>query len=173
VPGDRPAPRSRSCLHQRGIEAWRVRLHHRRGLNGLAELIDIVLPRFAEYNDLEGAFGRRAVTERARRILMNGTLSTKRLPSTCSANRRLGQPEAHGHRRGSGGRPALTTEAPHGAVVRGALSRACCVGLSANLKGLAHPMNLLVRAGLAAFAGGVVTQREWSAAASTAPRNVV
>jgi AmiR/NasT family two-component response regulator len=32
--------------------------------------IDIVLRRFAEYHDLEGAFGRRALTERARGILM-------------------------------------------------------------------------------------------------------
>jgi AmiR/NasT family two-component response regulator len=32
--------------------------------------IDIVLRRFAEYHDLEGAFGRRAVTERAKGILM-------------------------------------------------------------------------------------------------------
>jgi response regulator NasT len=32
--------------------------------------IDIVLRRFAEYSDLEGAFGRRAVTERAKGILM-------------------------------------------------------------------------------------------------------
>jgi AmiR/NasT family two-component response regulator len=32
--------------------------------------IDIVLRRFAEYRDLEGAFGRRAVTERAKGILM-------------------------------------------------------------------------------------------------------
>ena len=32
--------------------------------------IDIVLRRFTEYNDLEGAFGRRAVTERAKGILM-------------------------------------------------------------------------------------------------------
>jgi len=32
--------------------------------------IDIVLRRFAEYNDLEGAFGRRAITERAKGILM-------------------------------------------------------------------------------------------------------
>jgi hypothetical protein len=31
--------------------------------------IDIVLKRFAEYHDLEGAFGRRAVTERAKGIL--------------------------------------------------------------------------------------------------------
>jgi AmiR/NasT family two-component response regulator len=32
--------------------------------------IDIVLRRFAEYDDLEGAFGRRALTERAKGILM-------------------------------------------------------------------------------------------------------
>jgi AmiR/NasT family two-component response regulator len=32
--------------------------------------IDIVLRRFAEYHDFEGAFGRRAVTERAKGILM-------------------------------------------------------------------------------------------------------
>ena len=32
--------------------------------------IDIVLRRFTEYHDMEGAFGRRAVTERAKGILM-------------------------------------------------------------------------------------------------------
>src|SRR3954453_54585 len=32
--------------------------------------IDIVLRRFAEYHDLEGPFGRRAITERAKGILM-------------------------------------------------------------------------------------------------------
>jgi response regulator NasT len=32
--------------------------------------IDIVLRRFTEYHDLRGAFGRRAVTERAKGILM-------------------------------------------------------------------------------------------------------
>jgi AmiR/NasT family two-component response regulator len=32
--------------------------------------IDIVLRRFSEYHDLEGAFGRRALTERAKGILM-------------------------------------------------------------------------------------------------------
>lgn len=36
----------------------------------LQSAIDIVLCRFAEYHDLEGAFGRRAVTERAKGILM-------------------------------------------------------------------------------------------------------
>ena len=37
---------------------------------GWQNSIDIVLRRFAEYHDLEGAFGRRAVTERAKGILM-------------------------------------------------------------------------------------------------------
>ena len=36
----------------------------------LQSAMDIVLRRFAEYHDLEGAFGRRAVTERAKGILM-------------------------------------------------------------------------------------------------------
>ena len=36
----------------------------------LQSAIDIVLRRFAEYHELEGAFGRRAVTERAKGILM-------------------------------------------------------------------------------------------------------
>jgi AmiR/NasT family two-component response regulator len=36
----------------------------------LQSAIDIVLRRFAEYQNLEGAFGRRAVTERAKGILM-------------------------------------------------------------------------------------------------------
>ena len=36
----------------------------------LQSAIDIVLRRFAEYHDLEGAFARRAVTERAKGILM-------------------------------------------------------------------------------------------------------
>jgi AmiR/NasT family two-component response regulator len=36
----------------------------------LASSIDVVLARFAEFHDLEGAFGRRAITERAKGILM-------------------------------------------------------------------------------------------------------
>jgi AmiR/NasT family two-component response regulator len=36
----------------------------------LQSSIDVVLRRFAEYHNLEGAFGRRAVTERAKGILM-------------------------------------------------------------------------------------------------------
>jgi AmiR/NasT family two-component response regulator len=37
---------------------------------GWQSSIDIVLRRFAEYQELEGAFGRRAITERAKGILM-------------------------------------------------------------------------------------------------------
>jgi AmiR/NasT family two-component response regulator len=36
----------------------------------LQSAIDVVLKRFAEYHNLEGAFGRRAITERAKGILM-------------------------------------------------------------------------------------------------------
>ena len=38
--------------------------------DALQNNIDIVLRRFAEYHDLEGAFGRRATIERAKGILM-------------------------------------------------------------------------------------------------------
>jgi response regulator NasT len=40
------------------------------GVEDWESSIDIVLRRFAEYHDLEGAFGRRALTERAKGILM-------------------------------------------------------------------------------------------------------
>src|SRR5947209_15385691 len=57
--------------------------------------IDIVLRRFAEYHDLEGAFGRRALTERAKGILMErhsideaGAFQMLRQQSR-SANRKL------------------------------------------------------------------------------------
>jgi response regulator NasT len=36
----------------------------------MQSVIDIALRRFAEYHDLEGAFGRRAITERAKGVLM-------------------------------------------------------------------------------------------------------
>jgi AmiR/NasT family two-component response regulator len=39
-------------------------------VGGWQNAIEIVLRRFAEYHDLEGAFGRRALTERAKGILM-------------------------------------------------------------------------------------------------------
>lgn len=43
---------------------------HQADLEELASSIDIALQRSAEYHALEGAFGRRAVTERAKGILM-------------------------------------------------------------------------------------------------------
>ena len=48
--------------------------------------IDIVLRRFAEYQDLQGAFGRRALTERAKAILMERHGIDERAPSKCSAS---------------------------------------------------------------------------------------
>jgi AmiR/NasT family two-component response regulator len=47
--------------------------------------IDIVLRRFAEYHDLEGAFGRRAITERAKGILMERHSIDEATASTCCA----------------------------------------------------------------------------------------
>jgi response regulator NasT len=52
---------------KRGIFAY---VAHGDDAQELQSAIDIVLRRFAEYHDLEGAFGRRAVTERAKGILM-------------------------------------------------------------------------------------------------------
>jgi AmiR/NasT family two-component response regulator len=46
-----------ACITDSEVEDWQ-------------SAIDIVLRRFTEYHDLEGAFGRRAVTERAKGILM-------------------------------------------------------------------------------------------------------
>jgi AmiR/NasT family two-component response regulator len=52
---------------KRGIFAYIANGH---GPEELQSAIDIVLRRFAEYHDLEGAFARRAITERAKGILM-------------------------------------------------------------------------------------------------------
>ena len=52
---------------KRGIFAYIADGH---GAEEMQSAIDIVLRRFAEYHDLEGAFGRRAITERAKGILM-------------------------------------------------------------------------------------------------------
>lgn len=52
---------------KRGIFAY---IANGPGAEEMQSSIDIVLRRFAEYHDLEGAFGRRAVTERAKGILM-------------------------------------------------------------------------------------------------------
>jgi AmiR/NasT family two-component response regulator len=50
-----------------GIFAYII---HGGDLDAMQSSIDIALERFAEYHALEGAFGRRAVTERAKGILM-------------------------------------------------------------------------------------------------------
>jgi AmiR/NasT family two-component response regulator len=50
-----------------GIFAY---IAHRDDLAELQSSIEIALQRFAEYHALEGAFGRRAITERAKGILM-------------------------------------------------------------------------------------------------------
>jgi response regulator NasT len=62
--------------------------------------IDIVLRRFGEYHELEGAFGRRALTERAKGILMETPLD-RRSQRLRHAARALAhrQPQAHRHRR--------------------------------------------------------------------------
>ncbi len=52
---------------QRGIFAYIANGHDPEEMQSA---VDIVLRRFAEYHALEGAFGRRAVTERAKGILM-------------------------------------------------------------------------------------------------------
>jgi len=52
---------------KRGIFAY---ISHGDDQQEIQSSIDIVLRRFTEYHDLEGAFGRRAVTERAKGILM-------------------------------------------------------------------------------------------------------
>src|SRR3954451_18357854 len=69
--------------------------------------IDIVLRRFAEYHELEGAFGRRAITERAKGILMerhsvdDATAFEMLRNQSRDANRKLGDVAAavvDGHR---------------------------------------------------------------------------
>ena len=52
---------------KRGIFAYIANGHDPQEMQSA---IDIVLRRFAEYHDLAGAFGRRAITERAKGILM-------------------------------------------------------------------------------------------------------
>jgi AmiR/NasT family two-component response regulator len=52
---------------KRGIFAY---IAHGEDPQQMQSAIDIVLRRFAEYHDLEGAFARRAITERAKGILM-------------------------------------------------------------------------------------------------------
>ena len=73
--------------------------------------IDIVLRRFTEYHDLEGAFGRRAVTERAKGILMERhSIDEPTAFPDASRARTLDEPEARGHCVGGGRRPHLAAE---------------------------------------------------------------
>jgi AmiR/NasT family two-component response regulator len=61
-----PDPEFVKEASQRGVFAYITDVD----AEDLQSSIDIVLRRFAEYHALEGAFGRRAVTERAKGILM-------------------------------------------------------------------------------------------------------
>jgi AmiR/NasT family two-component response regulator len=70
LPGDRAPARAGSGVRQGGIQARGVFAHISDDVGDWQSSIDIVLRRFAEYQDLEGAFGRRALTERAKGILM-------------------------------------------------------------------------------------------------------
>ena len=74
--------------------------------------IDIVLRRFAEYHDLEGAFGRRALIERAKGILMerHSINEAQRLRNAARAlpNR---QPQARRHRHRRRRRPPPAPQA--------------------------------------------------------------
>jgi response regulator NasT len=54
----------------------------------LQSALDIVLRRFAEFQSLEGAFGRRAVIERAKGSSWSATRSTSSAHSSCSATTR-------------------------------------------------------------------------------------
>ncbi len=64
-----PNPRFVREASKRGIFAYITDAESEEGPEWQSS-IDIVLRRFSEYHDLEGAFGRRAVTERAKGILM-------------------------------------------------------------------------------------------------------
>ena len=84
---------------QRGIFAY---VAHGHDPQEMQSAIDIVLRRFAEYHALEGAFGRRAVTERAKGILWSATTWTKRRRSRCSEIRRGGRIGSSRDRRSRG-----------------------------------------------------------------------
>ena len=89
--------------------------------------IDIVLRRFTEYHDLEGAFGRRAVTERAKGILMERHSVDALTPSRCCATIAPGEHQARRRRGRRRRRPPDAPEAagrlPHRALVLRAATR--------------------------------------------------
>jgi response regulator NasT len=65
-----PNPRFVREASRRGVFAYITDGEREGEASDWQSSIDIVLRRFAEYHDLEGAFGRRAITERAKGILM-------------------------------------------------------------------------------------------------------
>ena len=70
LPGDRAAPRARSEFIREASKRGVFAHISDADVEDWQSSIDIVLRRFAEYQDLEGAFGRRALIERAKGILM-------------------------------------------------------------------------------------------------------
>jgi len=70
VPCDPSHPRARPSFRQGGVTAGIFAYITDADARDWQSSIDIVLRRFAEYHDLKGAFVRRAVTERAKGILM-------------------------------------------------------------------------------------------------------
>jgi response regulator NasT len=74
--------------------------------------IDIVLRRFAEYHDLQGAFGRRAVIERAKGILMERhSVGEDGAFELLRSHARRHQPQARGRGDRRGRRPRAASEA--------------------------------------------------------------
>jgi AmiR/NasT family two-component response regulator len=65
-----PDPHFVKEASKRGVFAYITDADADPDADGWQSSIDIVLRRFAEYHELEGAFGRRAITERAKGILM-------------------------------------------------------------------------------------------------------
>ena len=87
----------------------------------LQDSIDIVLRRFAEFQNLEGAFGRRAVIERAKGILMerhdtNESTGVRDAARPCSQR----EPQAGRYRR-SGGRRARPAARSRQAIINNPL----------------------------------------------------
>jgi two-component system, response regulator PdtaR len=71
MPVHRYPRRLGSRVRERGCEAGIFAYVSTEGAaTDLQSSIDIVLRRFAEYHNLEGAFARRAITERAKGVLM-------------------------------------------------------------------------------------------------------
>jgi hypothetical protein len=91
----------------------------------LQSSIDVVLRRFAEYHNLEGAFGRRALTERAKGILMERhAVDEHGAFRNASGSLPAHRPQARRRRRGCGRQPPhapVTTF--YGRLTRGRVRR--------------------------------------------------